>query len=298
LRLLPNLKSKGLVLLPPGTKVKLTQTSDAHRVQVKATLPVETLVFDMGGSKTTETTIQGWASLYNALGDTMILLPSNAPSIKSNSLLVRAVQNELKVLPAAKEKPTDPIPESMLFEVIGESGATIREGPHLESKLVFRDVPKGEPLEVILPRGTLLAVYGLHKSEKETSILNRRVFVQQLPPGFPDWMYIAPYDLHINSNLEHMSKGWASIVSADGYPILRPVDLSAYNFDKRTLMNKKQIAAAASSAAAKRAAAEALATKKAEAGAAAAATALTAENNVEAMAGFVSDEERAEKATE
>jgi hypothetical protein len=151
------------------------------------------------------------------------------------------------LLEPSKEVADAPMPKSMIFEVVGEAGAQIRESVGLDSDIVTVQESGKEPEPVILPKGTLVQAFNLRKAESnapDSQYLNRRVYIQQVHPDAKHrFLYLPPYSFNINTNIKQMAKGWASIVSSEGYLILSQVDISKDARIKPVLSPDKSIRA-------------------------------------------------------
>ena len=251
LRLLPSVKSKMVLLLPFGTAIVLKAQckGNANRVIVEVCVKVQAAgeAADpkpnaaegksppgkkAGGgnaqsSSTTEVRVWGWASLSNIDQKLQLIALDAAPKLKATQSTCR------EVLPV-RSLSEHLIPEMLLFEVVGEKGAFVRTGPHLQSAPVVRRVEAtGEEQAAILPKGSLVVAYNI-SIEAGNEKLGKRLYVQQLPPSEFKYLYLPPYSYNINADPAALCKGWVSFFSEEGYPILSQLDIEGHGKKKKS----------------------------------------------------------------
>ncbi|GMH77239.1 hypothetical protein TrLO_g2181 [Triparma laevis f. longispina] len=134
---------------------------------------------DMETAKLVKSEIKGWVSLREGGDEYDRDIVKLVPSEHSDKPYL-----DLRRLRCG---PAKPIPKMLKGKVIGAAGAILREGPQLDSKFIKR-----------IPPGTYILVKNVECVSDAMSIMNQRVYVEQMPSftqhGFE---YLYPYNLEV-----------------------------------------------------------------------------------------------------
>ncbi|GMH66140.1 hypothetical protein TrST_g11445 [Triparma strigata] len=134
---------------------------------------------DMETAKLVKSEIKGWVSLREGGDEYDRDIVKLVPSEHSDKPYL-----DLRRLRCG---PAKPIPKMLKCKVIGATGAILREGPQLDSKFIKR-----------IPPGTYILVKNVECVSDAMSIMNQRVYVEQMPSftqhGFE---YLYPYNLEV-----------------------------------------------------------------------------------------------------